>query len=103
MLQTRFFTDFCTVLIDDFRRFARISAFLHVFAYAFERFQDAIGFKTRSFSWISHRSDLKIHEISALGAKYYLNVVRSAPDMKIALFCIVLPGRAPNTIFHRLL
>ena len=42
MLQTRFFVDFCRVLIGDFRRFTRISAFLHVFACVFERFQEAI-------------------------------------------------------------
>ena len=31
----------------------------------------------------------KIHEISAIGAKCYLNVARSVPDMKIMEFCKV--------------
>ena len=43
---------------------------------------------------------VKIHEISALDAKRDLNVARSAPGVKIALFCKVFPGRAQNTIFH---
>ena len=42
----------------------------------------------------------KIHEISAIGAKCYLNVARSAPDMKITTFCKVLPERAQNANFH---
>ena len=40
----------------------------------------------------------KIHEISAIGAKCYLNVANSAPDMKIRIFCKVLPRRAQNAI-----
>ena len=36
---------------------------------------------------------IKILEISTLGAKCYLNVARSAPDMKITTFCKVLPER----------
>ena len=46
---------------------------------------------------------IKILEISTLGAKCYLNVARSAPDMKIMEFCKVLPGRAQNVISHGLL
>ena len=42
----------------------------------------------------------KIHEISVLGTKCYLNVAKSAPDMKIMEFCKVLPGRAQNANFH---
>ena len=45
----------------------------------------------------------KIHEISAIRAKCYLNVARSAPDMKIMEFCKVLPGRAQNMISHAFL
>ena len=45
----------------------------------------------------------KIHKISAIGAKCYLNVARSVPDMKIMEFCKVLPGRAQNVISHGLL
>ena len=45
----------------------------------------------------------KIHEISAIGAKCYLNVAKSAPDMKIMEFCKVLRGRAQNVISHALL
>ena len=47
----------------------------------------------------------KIHEISAIGAKCYLNVARSAPDMKIMEFCKVLLDRAqniPKRDFHHL-
>ena len=47
--RARFFVDFCEVFIEGFRRFSGISAFLHVFACTFERFQEAIGFKWRSF------------------------------------------------------
>ena len=43
---------------------------------------------------------IKILEISTLGAKCYLNVARSAPDMKIKTFCKVLPVRAQNANFH---
>ena len=42
---------------------------------------------------------MKIHEISALAAKRSLDVIRSAPDVKITLFRKVLPGRAQNVIF----
>ena len=43
---------------------------------------------------------IKILETSTLGAKCYLNVARSAPDMKITTFCKVLPERAQNANFH---
>ena len=43
---------------------------------------------------------LKINEISMLGAKCYLDVARNAPDMKIIEFCKVLPGRAQNLISY---
>ena len=46
---------------------------------------------------------LKIHEISMLGAKCYLDVARNAPDMKIIEFCKLLPGRAQNIIFYAFL
>ena len=46
---------------------------------------------------------MKIHKISALGAKCYRNVARSAPDMKITFFYKVSPWRAQNTIFRRIL
>ena len=42
----------------------------------------------------------KIHEISTLEAKCYLNVTRIAPDMKIMECCKVLPSRAQNVISH---
>ena len=47
--RARFFVAFCEVFIEGFRLFSGISAFLHVFACTFERFQEAIGFKWRSF------------------------------------------------------
>ena len=47
--RARFFVDFREVFIEDFRRFSGISAFLHVFACMFERFQEAFGFNWRSF------------------------------------------------------
>ena len=43
---------------------------------------------------------LKIYEISTLGAKCYLDVAKSVPDMKIRVFWKVLPGRGQNTNFH---
>ena len=45
----------------------------------------------------------KIHEISTIGAKCYLKVARSVPDMKIMEFCKVLPGRAQNGDFYAFL
>ena len=42
---------------------------------------------------------MKMHEISAFGAKRCHNVLRSVPDVKFALFCKALRGRAPNVIF----
>ena len=42
---------------------------------------------------------MKIHEISAFGAKRYRNVLRSVPDVKFALFCKAFRGCAPNVIF----
>ena len=38
------------VLIEDFRRFWRIFVFFNVFVHSFERFREANGFETRSFS-----------------------------------------------------
>ena len=59
---------FCEVFIEGFRRFSGISAFLHVFACTIERFQDAIGFKWRSFFMEFHidpiNFELKISKIS---------------------------------------
>ena len=46
---------------------------------------------------------VKIHEISMLFAKCYLNVARSAPDMKIRVFWKALPKRDQNVIFHAFL
>ena len=42
----------------------------------------------------------KIHEISMLGAKCYLDVVKNVPDMELRTFCKVLPGRGQNANFH---
>ena len=42
---------------------------------------------------------MKIHEISAFGAKRDCNVFRSVPDVEIALFGKALRGSAPNVIF----
>ena len=74
-----------------------------IFADRFERFQEAIRVKCRSFHGFGMDPSnfrMKIHEISALGAKRDLGVARSAPGVKIAVFCKVLPGRAQNSIFH---
>ena len=74
----------------------------HHFACYFDRFKEAIRFKTRSFHGFSMDPSnfrMKIHEISALAAKRSLDVIRSDPDVKITLFRKVLPGRAQNVIF----
>ena len=74
----------------------------HFFACYFDRFKEAIRFKTRSFHGFSMDPSnfrMKIHEISALAAKRSLDVIRSAPDVKITLFRKVLPGRAQNVFF----
>ena len=66
--RVRFLVDFCEVFIEGFRRFSGISAVLHVFACTFERFQEAIGFKWRSFFMEFHidpiNFELKISKIS---------------------------------------
>ena len=64
------------------------------------------AFRYAHFLWFfmdPNNFRLKINEISMLGAKCYLNVLRSAPDMKIIEFCKVLPGRAQNMIFNAFL
>ena len=53
-----------------------------------------------AFSMDPSNFRLKIHEISTLGAKCYLDVVKSVPDMKIRIFCKVLPGRSQNAKFY---
>ena len=42
---------------------------------------------------------MKMHENSPFGAKRCRNVFRNAPDVKFALFCKALRGRAPNVLF----
>ena len=89
MLKTRFFVEFCKILLKDFRRFSRIFANFIIFAHGSDRFQHANCFQMRSFSWIlvdPSNFQMKIHNISALGAQCYRNVARSAPDVKITLF-----------------
>ena len=46
---------------------------------------------------------VKIHETSVLGAKRYRNVTKIIPDVKVILFCKVLPGHAQNLISRRFL
>ena len=97
------FVRYSSRMFDDFRGFQRFCMFLHVLLNASRRQLASKGVHSRGFHIDPINFELKIHEISALGGNRYLNVVRSAPDMKIALFCKVLPGRVPNTIFHRFL
>ena len=83
---TRILADFREVLIEDFRRFSRILTYFNVFAHGSDRREEANGFQMRSFSWIlvdPSSFHIKIHRISALRAKCYRDVARSAPDMKI--------------------
>ena len=90
-------------LIDDFRRFSQIFADFIIFAHRFERFQEANRIQIRSYyEFGSDPSNfrMKIHEISALAVKRYRNVAKSVPDVKITLFCKVLPGRAQKLIFR---
>ena len=42
---------------------------------------------------------MKFHEISTLGAKCHLNVIRSASNVKMLLLCKVVPVRAQNVFF----
>ena len=68
--------------------------FFLFFACYFDRFKEAIRFKTRSFHGFSMDPSnfrMKIHEISALTTKRYLDVTKTVPDVKITLFCKVLP------------
>ena len=56
----------------------------------------------RSFSciWIDPSNfQIKIQKKSALGAKCYRNVTRSAPGVKIIVFCKVLRRRAKSNVF----
>ena len=57
VLKTAFFVDFCRVLIDDFRRFSRIFIDFIAFAHRFERFHEANGCDTRSFSGFLYASE----------------------------------------------
>ena len=103
VLETRFFDDFCRVLIDDFLRFWRIFTDFAIFAHDSNRFHEANRFHMRSFSWIwmdPSNFRMKIHKISALGAKCYRYVTKSDPGVKITLFWKVPPRRARNTIFR---
>ena len=92
---TRILADFREVLIEDFRRFSRILTYFNVFAHGSDRLKKANCFQKRSF-FVDFGMDpsnfrMKIHKISALGAKCYRNVARSAPDMKITFFYKVSP------------
>jgi len=67
---------------------------LIIFAHCFERFQEANRIQIRlfyEFGMDPSNFRMKIHEISALGAKRYLNVTKIVPDVKIMFFCKVLP------------
>ena len=77
------------VLFFSIVLFSRIFTDFIVFARRFERFQEANGCETRSFSGFCMRPSnfrMKIHEISALGAKRYRNMTKTVPDVKITLF-----------------
>ena len=90
-------------IFDDFHGFSQISSISRIVLHAS---REANRFKTRSFSGFGMDPSnfwMKIHEISALGTKRYRNVTKSVPDVKIMLFCKVLPGRTQNCIFRRFL
>ena len=88
--RARFFVDFCEVFIEGFRRFSGISAFLHVFACTFERFQEAIGFKWRSFFMKFHidpiNSELKLSRMFTL--IFYTLAVKTQRD-DVFLLCFL--------------
>ena len=74
------------MIFDDLRGFQRFCMFLHVFLNASMMQLASRRVHSRGFHIDPINFELKIYEISALGAKCYLNVVRSAPDMKITTF-----------------
>ena len=57
VLKTRFFIDFCGVLIDDFRRFSKIFTNFDVFAHGSDCYQEANCDQMRSLSWIFDGSE----------------------------------------------
>ena len=77
-----------------------------IFDNRFERFHEANRLKWRSlygFHMDPSTFRMKILEISALAAKRYLDVTKTVPDVKIMLFCKVLPGLDQNSISHQFL
>ena len=95
-----------SIIFDDFHGFSHILSLLIIFAHRFERFQEANRIQIRSFCGFGMDPSnfrMKIHEISALAVKRYLNESRSVPDVKITFFRKVLPGRAQKVIFRRFL
>ena len=73
-------------LIEDFRRFLQIFTNFDVFAHGSDGYQEANCYQMRSFSWILMDSSnflVKIHKVSAIGVKCYLNVTRSVAGVKI--------------------
>ena len=79
----------CSV-VPEFQGTSSVSRFnftdFAIFAHGSDRFQDANRFQMRSFSWIwmdPSNFRIKIRKISALGAKCYRNVTKSAPGVKV--------------------
>ena len=91
------------MIFDDFRGFQRFCMFLHVLLNASRMQLASRRVHSRGFHIDPINFELKIHEISALGAQCYLNVVKSAPDMKIRIFWKALPKRGQNVISHSFL
>ena len=85
------------MIFDDFHGFSQISLFLHIVLNASRtnriQIRSFCGFYTDPSNF-----RMKIHEISALAVKRYRHVAKSVPDVKITLFCKMLPGRAQNVI-----
>ena len=69
--------------------YIRISKDFAIFAHGPDRFHKANWFQMHSFSWSfmdPSNFRIKIHKISALGAKCYRYVTKSDPGVKITLF-----------------
>ena len=89
VLKIWFLVDFCRVVIEDFRRFhglSHISSFLRIVLNVSKHKSHPHAFIFVDFGMDPSNFRMKIHKISALGAKCYRNVARSAPDMKITFF-----------------
>ena len=87
-------------IFSDFRKFHVFQRFSCIVLNVSRRQKHSKCVHLNGFCVDPSNFQVKIHEIPMLFAKCYLNVAKSAPDMKIRVFWKALPKRGQNVIFH---